>query len=84
MLWAYPPDFRGDYRREMLVVFRTGARDVMQREGSAALLPFMRHVSWDWLYTVTREDDYDDQHARASMGCRTSVGDSRGSRGDEA
>jgi hypothetical protein len=55
MLWAYPPDFRGDYRREMLVVFRTGARDVMQREGSAALLPFMRHVSWDWLYTTLRE-----------------------------
>ena len=55
MLWAYPPDFRGDYRREMLVVFRTGARDVMQREGSAALLRFMRHVSWDWLYTTLRE-----------------------------
>lgn len=55
MLWAYPPDFRGDYRREMLVVFRTGARDVMQREGSAALLPFMRHVSCDWLYTTLRE-----------------------------
>jgi len=55
MLWAYPPDFRGDYRREMLVVFRTGARDVMQREGSAALLPFMRQVSWDWLCTTLRE-----------------------------
>ena len=55
MLWAYPPDFRSDYRREMLVAFRTGARDVMQREGSAALLPFMRHVSWDWLYTTLRE-----------------------------
>ena len=55
MLWAYPPDFRGDYRREMLVVFRTGARDVIQREGSAALLPFMWHVSWDWLYTTLRE-----------------------------
>ena len=55
MLWAYPPDFRGDYRREMLVVFRTGARDVMQREGSAALLRFMRHVSWDWLYATLRE-----------------------------
>ena len=55
MLLAYPSSFRREYRREMMVVFRTRARDVMRREGSGALLPFMRHISGDWLYTTLRE-----------------------------
>ena len=55
MLLAYPSTFRREYSREMVVVFRTRARDVMQSEGSWALLPFMRHVSWDWLHTTLQE-----------------------------
>ena len=55
MLLAYPSSFRREYSHEMLVVFRTRARDVVLTEGSGALLPFMRHVSWDWLYTTLRE-----------------------------
>ena len=55
MLLAYPSTFRREYSREMVVVFRTRARDVMQRDGSSALLPFMRHISLDWLHTTLRE-----------------------------
>jgi hypothetical protein len=54
MLLAYPSPFRREYSREMAVVFRTRARDVLN-EGRWALLPFMLHVSWDWLYTTLRE-----------------------------
>src|SRR6185369_14557142 len=77
MLWAYPPDFRGDYRREMLVVFRTGARDVRQRGSPGVHAACRLGLA---IHHVTREDDYDDEHARASMGCRASLGDTRGSR----
>jgi hypothetical protein len=54
MLLAYPSTFRREYSREMVVVFRTRGRDVVTKEGSWALLPFMGHVSWDWLYTMLR------------------------------
>src|ERR1700694_813141 len=33
MLLAYPSTFRREYSREMVVVFRTQARDVMRSEG---------------------------------------------------
>lgn len=55
MLMAYPSTFRRDYSREMTVVFRTRARDVLQNEGGRALLPFMVHVTWDWLQATLKE-----------------------------
>jgi hypothetical protein len=55
MLLAYPSTFRREYSREMVVVFRTHARDVVKKEGSWALLPFVLRVSWDWLHTTLRE-----------------------------
>jgi hypothetical protein len=55
MLMAYPFAFRREYGREMVVVFRTQARDVMRNEGGRGLLPLTLHVAWDWLDTTLQE-----------------------------
>jgi hypothetical protein len=55
MLLAYPSTFQREYSREMVVVFRTRARDVVQNEASWALLAFWLHIVWDWLRTIVRE-----------------------------
>ena len=55
MLLAYPPAFRRDYSREMTLLFRNRARDVVEKAGSWGLVPFMLHISWDWLRTTYRE-----------------------------
>jgi hypothetical protein len=52
MLLAYPPIFRHEYSREMAVVFRNRLRDVVQNNGSGALVRFMLHIGWDWLQTT--------------------------------
>src|SRR5450759_3746246 len=55
MLLAYPSAFRHTYGREMAVVFRDRARDVVAHDGGWALLPFMLHIGWDWFHTTLRE-----------------------------
>jgi len=57
MLLVYPCSFRRGYSREMMLVFRNGARDVVQNSGSWALLPFSLHILCDWLMTVLFERD---------------------------
>jgi hypothetical protein len=54
-LLAYPSAFRREYGREMAMVFRNRARDVVERSGGWALVPFLRHVGWDWFHTTLRE-----------------------------
>jgi hypothetical protein len=55
MLLAYPSTFRREYSREMTLLFGNRARDVVQKDGSWGLLPFMLRISWDWLQTTLRE-----------------------------
>jgi hypothetical protein len=55
MLRAYPLDFRGEYGREMMLVFTTQARDIIRKNGVFALLPFAHHIVWDWLTTIFDE-----------------------------
>jgi hypothetical protein len=55
MLLAYPSGFRREYSREMVVVFRTSARDVVRTEGGWGLLPFMLRIILDWLHTTLQE-----------------------------
>jgi hypothetical protein len=57
MLRAYPSVFREEYGREMVLVFDSHARDVMQKSGSLALVPFMLRIVWDWLTTALHEGD---------------------------
>ena len=57
MLRAYPSVFREEYGREMVLVFDSHARDVMQKSGSLALVPFMLRIVWDWLTTALHERD---------------------------
>ena len=57
MLRAYPSVFREEYGREMGLVFDSHARDVMQKNGSLALVPFMLRIVWDWLTTALHERD---------------------------
>ncbi len=77
MLLTYPTAFLRDYRREMLVMFRTQARDVMRHEGGWGLLPFMMCVTWDWLRTTLQERTDMTSRTRATalavMGAITSV-----------
>jgi hypothetical protein len=55
MLFAYPVKFRNEYSREMALTFRDRARDVVQSNGTLALLPFVLHVIRDWSTTVAHE-----------------------------
>jgi hypothetical protein len=55
MLLAYPRPFRRDYGREMTLVFDNQAQDVVQRNGTSALVPFMLYTTWDWLQSIVRE-----------------------------
>ena len=55
MLRAYPPAFRVEYRREMALVFRDGARDVIEHGGVWALLLFSLWIVGDWLKTALLE-----------------------------
>jgi len=64
MLLAYPPGFRREYSREMVVVFRTSARDVLRTEGGWGLLPFMLRIILDWLHTTLRESTTMATHIR--------------------
>ena len=56
MLFAYPVGFRQRYSREMAVVFRDQARDVMELGGGWALAPFMLRVIGDWFHTTLQEN----------------------------
>jgi hypothetical protein len=55
MVRAYPSSFRREYSREMMLVFEDRARDVAERAGGWAVLPFMLHITCDWLLTMVRE-----------------------------
>jgi hypothetical protein len=55
MMLTYPSAFRHEYSHEMTLAFDNRARDIVQREGGWALLPFLLHIWWDWLQTVARE-----------------------------
>ena len=56
MLFAYPVGFRQRYSREMAVVFRDQAREVMEYGGGWALAPFVLRVIGDWFHTALREN----------------------------
>jgi hypothetical protein len=55
MLRAYPSAFRREYRHEMALAFRDHAREIVEHQGSLALMPFMLNVIRDWAATVTQE-----------------------------
>lgn len=55
MLLAYPSTFRHEYCREMMLLFRTRAREVMQHEDRWQLLRFVWCVICDWLKTTIQE-----------------------------
>ena len=55
MLITYPSAFRREYGREMMIVFRTQAREVMQNESGWRLLPFMLRLTSDWIKTTFQE-----------------------------
>ncbi len=54
-LYAYPPDFRRRYGREMLQLFRDRVRDVVRARGLAGLPGLALHCVSDWLRTTLRE-----------------------------
>ena len=55
LLRAYPRDFRLEYGREMLQVFRSRIRDLARDRDSAAIIAFAIHILWDWFKTNLRE-----------------------------
>ena len=57
MLWAYPRTFRREYDREMTIAFRSRAREIVRGQGVAALVPFITHITWDWLHSTLRENN---------------------------
>jgi len=57
MLRAYPLDFRREYSREMMLVFQSHLRDVVENSGGWALLPLSLNILGDWLVTVWSQGD---------------------------
>jgi hypothetical protein len=56
-LWAYPPEFRREYGREMTLAFRSRAQEIVRVKGPAALVPFIAHITWDWIHSTLRENN---------------------------
>jgi hypothetical protein len=54
-LWAYPPEFRRQYGREMTLAFRSRAQEIVRVKGVAALTPFILHITWDGIHSALRE-----------------------------
>jgi hypothetical protein len=55
LLRAYPRDFRLEYGREMLQVFRSRSRDLAGDRGPAVMIAYAIHILWDWFKTTLRE-----------------------------
>jgi signal peptidase I len=55
LLYAYPAEFRREYRRPMEQLFRDRCRDVVRGAGPLKLLRFAAHTVKDWLGTAVRE-----------------------------
>jgi hypothetical protein len=56
LLWAYPSEFRREFGREMLLVFRNRAREVVRQGGSSPLTFFVLQVGWDWMRSTFEEN----------------------------
>lgn len=57
MLWTYPSEFRREYGREMTLAFRSRAQEIVRVKGAGALVPFVAHVTWDWIQSTLRENN---------------------------
>ena len=68
MLRAYPQTFRREYRREMLLVFTTQARDTIQSRCVVGFLRFALHVVWDWITTVLAETEGEHMQKLMTLG----------------
>jgi hypothetical protein len=56
-LWAYPSEFRREYGREMTLAFRSRAQETVRVKGATALVPFIAHITWDWIHSALRENN---------------------------
>jgi hypothetical protein len=68
MLRVYPPRFRQEYRREMLLVFTIQARDTIQRRSVVSFLRFALHIVWDWITTVVAETEGENMRKLVTLG----------------
>ena len=55
LLYAYPPDFRRRYGREMAQVFSDRCREIAQARGLPGLVVFGANSGVDWLTSAIRE-----------------------------
>ncbi len=55
LLYAYPAEFRREYRRPMEQLFRDRCRDVARRPGRLNVLRFAAQVMSDWVRSAIRE-----------------------------
>ena len=68
MLRVYPPTFRREYRREMLLVFTIQARDTIQSRSVVSFLRFALHIVWDWITTVVAETERENMQKLVTLG----------------
>jgi Ca2+-binding EF-hand superfamily protein len=64
LMYAYPPDFRRRYGREMEQVFGDRCRHIAKTAGLRGLLLFGAKAGADWLFTTIREG-FDSVHVPA-------------------
>jgi signal peptidase I len=73
LLYAYPAEFRRQYRRPMEQFFRDRCRDLQRTPGKLPLVRFAVDVMADWLRTTVRERSAAVWSAGRSTGTRSSV-----------
>jgi len=57
MMWMYPAGLRREYRREMLLVFKNTAEDVLNEGSVVSVMLFVMQTAADWLRTFALERD---------------------------
>jgi len=57
MTWMYPASLRREYRREMLLIFKNTAQDVLDEGSVLSVILFVIHTAVDWLRTLALERD---------------------------
>jgi hypothetical protein len=67
MLRVYPPTFRREYRREMLLVFTIQARDTIQSRSVVSFPRFALHIVLDWITTVVAETEGENMQTLATL-----------------
>ena len=55
LLYAYPRDFRRQYGKDILQLFRDRCRELTSVSGVRPVLHFAAHTAGDWFFTAVRE-----------------------------